>query len=138
MTKYVLTMTEAQARMMIAALDFFSRMKMGQFGELIDLVMPITPGTVDNYLSRKECAEQVLLAVRNILMPDLRGMNSLAGSYGVYRSEDTERVFNAMLAIRSCIAWHKNPQGGYEVIYDRPRAINVTEEMPKCEVVEDA
>jgi len=133
MTKYRLEMTEEQARMMIAALDFWMRMRMGQFGELIDLVMPVSPdGNVDDYLQKKECAEQVLLCVRNLLMPDLRGMNSLFGSYSVYKLPETERAFDLLKSIRSCIAWHNNPDGGYEVIYDRPHG-----EAPKCEAVED-
>ena len=67
-------------------------------------------------------------------MPEL----SRNASWGVYKFEETERAFNILKAVGRDIVWHNNLQGGYEVIYDRPMAINVEEEMPKCEAIDDA
>ena len=127
--KYRLEMNEAQARTVIAALDFWMRMRIGQWDELARLTPPPPNGNIADYQAARDKAKDLLLQARDVVMPELQDMHSLDGSFGVYKFPETERA---------CIAWHKNPQGGYEVIYDRPRAINVAEEMPKCEVVEDA
>ena len=136
MTKYRLEMNEEQARTVIAALDLAIRIRLGQWNEIVDQCLECDYDDIDEYLKRKEDAVYILEQAREIVMPELEG-KIMACSYGVYKFDYTERAFNVLKAVRSCIAWHKNPQGGYEVIYDRPRAINVTEEMPKCEVVED-
>lgn len=137
MTKYRLEMNEAQARTVISALDFLMRMRIGQWDELADLCMDCDYQDEDDfsaYRNKRDELSKRLFQARQIAMPDCpRG-----GSFGVYKFEGTERAFNVLKAVRSCIAWHENPKGGYEVIYDRPHAINVTEEMPRCEVVEDA
>lgn len=135
MTRYRLEMNEEQARTVIAALDFLMRMRIGQWDELRHLCWNFgnTAGTQE-YETKRNAIDEKLMEVRQIVMPDL----PRNGSWGVYKFENTERAFNILKAVRSCIAWHKNPKGGYEVIYDRPRAINVPEEMPRCEVVKDA
>jgi hypothetical protein len=126
-------MNEKQARTVIAALDFWTRMRIGQWKELVELCLPCDYEHIDEWCRKRDDAELLIMSVRDKVMPEL----SYNASYGVFRFEETERAFNVMEAVRSAIAWHKNPQGGYEVIYDRPRAINVAEEMPKCEVVDD-
>ena len=132
MTKYCMTMTEEQARLVIRALDFFSRMRMGQFGELIGLVLPVSGGDIDDYVARRDEVERILLDARDVLMPDLRDMNSLHGSFGVYHFADSTRAFHALQAIRSCIAWHNNPAGGVTVEFNRPPG-----DAPRCEAVDD-
>lgn len=135
MTKYRLEMTEEQARTVIAApLDFWTRMRIGQWRELIELCLPFDREHIDEWCQKRDVAELLIMSVRDKVMPEL----TYNASYGVFRFEDTERAFNVMKEVRSCLAWHKNPKGGYEVIYDRPMAIHVNEVMPKCEVVEDA
>lgn len=134
MTRYRLEMNEEQARTVIAALDFWMRMRLGQWRELAELCIDWEPGHIEENCLQRDELEDALSDARKIVMPDL----PRNASWGVYKFENTERAFNILKAVRSCIAWHNNPQGGYEVIYDRPFAINVTEEMPKCEVVEDA
>ena len=137
MTKYKLEMNEKQARTVIAALDFLMRMRIGQWDELADLCIECdyqNDNDFSEYMDKRDEVIKRLFQARQIAMPEL----TRGASWGVYKFENTERAFNILKAVRSCIAWHNNPQGGYEVIYDRPRAINVTEEMPRCEVVEDA
>jgi hypothetical protein len=74
------------------------------------------------------------MQLRQIAIPALKRNES----WGVYKFPETERAFNVMKAVRSCIAWHKVPKGGITVNFDRPHPVNVAEKMPKCEVVEDA
>ena len=132
MTKYRLEMTEEQARSMIGALDLAIRIKLGQWGELIEHCMVWEPSKTDEYCRRRDEAEVVLLKARNIVMPELMDMNSLHGSHGVYSGEERERLYNLLLAVRSCIAWHNHPEGGYTVDFRKPMDIYEREEMPRC------
>lgn len=137
MTRYRLEMNEEQARTVIDALDFWMRMRIGQWEELTDLCLEPTPDSfkaIEKYYENRETANEKLFEARRIVMPEL----TKNASWGVYKFPETERAFNVMKAVRSCIAWHKNPNGGYLVIYDKPMAVNVTEPMPKCEAIEDA
>lgn len=140
MTKYRLEMNEEQALVTVAALDLAIRIRLGQWGEIVEQCMAWDKEaeSIEEWSMRRDDAEALLLQARDIVMPELRSMHSIAGGHGVFAKDETERAFNVMKAVRSCLAWHNNPKGGYEVIYDRPMAIHVNEEMPKCEVVEDA
>ena len=133
MTKYVLTMNEEQAQTVISALDFYMRMRIGQWDELRYLCFNEPIEDVSKYRMLADTIDEKLFEVRQIVLPEL----TRGASYGVYKFENTERAVNVLKAIRSARAWYRNPKGGYECIYDRPMAINVREEMPQCEVVED-
>ena len=132
MTKYCMTMTEDQARLVIRALDFFSRMRMGQFAELIDLVLTVEGDDIDDYRKRRNEAARILLEARDVLMPELRDMHSLHGSYSVYMFDDARAAWHTLQAIRSCIAWHNNPAGGWTVDFDKP-----FDDAPTVEAVDD-
>ena len=127
MAEYVLTMTEKQARLFMAALDFYMRMRIGQWYEAIDLCLPIE--TDDNNRQRKGEAKKALLDARTIVMPDLPND---AAYYSVFSFPETRQAYNALLSIRSCIAWHEHPEGGIGVIFDRPMG-----DAPKCEAICD-
>ena len=131
--KYELTMTEAQARVTIAALDFWMRMRLGQWRELAELCIEYELGNAEDYCRKRDDAEQILMDARKTIMPEIpRG-----SSYGVYHFPETERAFNVLKAIRSCMAWHDHPEGGWTVIFDRPMAIRVSEKMPVCAAKEE-
>ena len=135
--KYVLTMNEEQARVTMAALDLYMRLRIGQWDELADLCIECDYENEDDFFAYREKRDEVrkrLLHARQIAMPEL----TRGSSWGVYKFEKTERAFNVLKAIRSARAWHNNPKGGYECYYDRPMPIHVREEMPSCEVVDDA
>lgn len=134
-TKYVLEMDEEQARITIAALDFWMRMKLGQWKELIELCMSLADcESVEKYLERGEKAEKFLLQARKEIMPELS--DSLYHSHGVYNSRDTTQGFNILRAVRSCIAWHRNPEGGWTVDFDKPVSMH-GEALPTCKTRED-
>ena len=136
-TKYVLTMTEEQTKTLVNSLDLAIRIRMGQWGEIVEQCMKFERGDVEGWCKRRDEAEAILLRARDIIMPELADMHSLSGGHGVYAQEITERAYNVLLAVRSCIAYHDKPEGGYTVNFNKPMAIHVAEEMPKCEVVED-
>ena len=132
--KYMLTMNEEQADITIKALDLYTRLRIGQWEELAELCIYFEPKNIDDYCEKRDTAREILLAARRVVMPEL----TRGASFGVYKFPETERAFNVLKAVRSARAWHNNPQGGWTVDFDRPRAINVAEEMPACEVVNDA
>lgn len=136
MTKYNLEMNEEQARTVIAALDLSMRIRLGQWKEIIEACMDFEPEKIDEWCERSDKAEDILLQARKIVMPELTG--GWGHSYGVYNREDTERAYNVLLAVRSCLAYHNKPEGGVTVDFREPMDIHVKEEMPKCEAVEDA
>ena len=129
MKKYVLEMNEEQARITAKALDFYIRMRIGQWKELVDVCYSMKN---EDYLEKKDMLEHILLSARNILMPELN--KTFSQSYGVFNFEDTERAFNVMKAVRSCTAYDNHPEGGLTVDFDEPIPIYVNEPMPKCEV----
>jgi hypothetical protein len=124
-------MTEEQARCVVAAIDLSMRIRLGQWKEIIEACMDFEPEKIDEWCERRDKAEDILLQARKIVMPELTGWGH---SYGVYNREDTERAYNVLLAVRSCLAYHNKPEGGYTVDFRRPMDIHVHEEMPKCEV----
>lgn len=135
MTKYRLEMTEKQARCLVAALDLAIRVRLGQWGEIVEQCLDLEPGktSIDEYCKKREEAVNLLFEARRVVMPELQG----CACYGVYSKETTERAFNLLLAVRSCMAWHNEPDGGITVDFDKPLAVNVSETLPKCEAVED-
>ena len=135
MTKYKLEMNEKQARITVAAMDFAMRVWLGQWREIIECCMKFEPDKTSEWCERRDEAEAILLQARKIVMPELTGWGH---SYGVYNRPETERLYNVLLAVRSAIAYHNKPEGGYTVDFREPMAIHVNEEMPKCEVVADA
>ena len=134
MTRYRLKMNEKQARVTVAALDFAMRVWLGQWREIVERCMKYEPGKLDEWCERREEAEALLLQARKIVMPELTGWGN---HYGVYNRQETERLYNVLLAVRSCLAYHDHPEGGTTVNFREPMSIYVNEEMPKCEVVED-
>jgi len=135
--RYVLTMTEKQARCVVAALDLAIRIRLGQWNEIVEQCLDCDYDDIDEYLKRKEDAVHILEQAREIVMPELEG-KIMACSYGVYKFDYTERAFNVLKAVRACLAWNENPEGGITVNFDKPFAVHVAEEMPKCEAIEDA
>ena len=134
MTRYRLEMTEEQARVTVAALDLALRVWLGQWREIIECCMKYEPKKMDEWCERRDEAEAVLLQARKIVMPELTGWGN---SYGVYNRPETERLYNVLLAVRSCLAYNEQPEGGITVNFREPMAIHVNEELPRCEVVEE-
>jgi len=128
-TKYVLKMqNEDQARTVVAALDFWIRMRIGQWKELVDLCLHFDKENIEEWCQRRDEAELLIMGVRDKVMPELRD-NAF---YGVFRFPETERALNLLKAVRSAIAWHNKPEGGWTVDFDRPMVMEVKEDLPEC------
>lgn len=113
--KYTLEVTGAQADVLVAALDLFSRMSLGQISELenhwrIYGKMVET----DDY----ETLRNSFFGLKKVAL----GLEPNA-SYGIFSQEihDTNRVaWDLQQVIRNCVSWDRNPEGGMTVNYDKP------------------
>lgn len=130
-TKYVLEMTDDQARIACAAFEFYTRMRLGQFKELVNLCVPYSD---DEWLKKSTEGEDALLEVRKIIFPDLAP--HWGHSYGVYNFPETLDAWQLLQAVRSCRAWHEHPEGGLTVNFDRPIK-HEGKPVPVCKAVEE-
>ena len=79
--KYILELNEEQARIVSAACEFFSRVKCGQFGRIVEECVGVP--YPDNY----EEVARAMLKFRSLLYPDLHGIGH---SYGMGKFRDAD------------------------------------------------
>lgn len=126
--RYVLTMTKEQAIVAERACELYCRLIDGQLDELNhDLLLRETR---ENICERREEAMDLLLQLKKIYFPELRGHGH---SYGLGHNIVADRSWVVYQAIRFCRAWQDNPDGGIGCHFDPPFAPN-TEPIPQCVV----
>lgn len=91
-----LELTEDQARLVGRACEFFARVKIGQFGEILNNCLDVKIQG-EEYWDRKAAAEAYLLMARSQIYPDLQGMGH---SYGIGRFDDADKAFDVYQVIR--------------------------------------
>lgn len=91
-----LTMTEEQAKIVSIACEFYARVRMGQFNEIVWNMLDIKIPSGE-YCERRERAEQLLLEARKQLYPDLHGAGH---SYGIGKFIDADMAFDVHQVIR--------------------------------------
>lgn len=135
---YELNLTEEEATVVLQAMEFFVRIRIGQWRELIELCLPMTnindDRSVEEYLEKQESIEIFLMAARKIVMPELP--KDLHGSYGVYNHKDTTILWEIYQTLRRTRAFHRNPSGGHTVDFDPPLGIS-GEALPSCTVIDN-
>lgn len=131
-TKYVLTLTTEQLLTVSKACEFYSRVMMGQFGEIAFETMMQSIDR-DDYCERREAMEDLLFQARKIAFPDLVGRGH---SYGIGHNQSADRAWNAYQALRYARAWHEHPEGGGTVDFHPPYPAG-GESIPKCKVCEE-
>ena len=110
-----LTLTDEQAKIVARACEFYARIMMGQFNEIVwhtldkDLMC-------DDYCERRDNAEQLLFEARKYLYPELRGVGH---SYGIGKFKDADMSFDVYQVIRPFFGDNRTPFSYYE--------------LPKCE-----
>lgn len=102
---YRLTMTEEQARVIARACEFISRIKMGQFDEIIYECLTHQVNDAD-YCERRESAMNLLYDARREIYPELHGMGH---SYGLGRFRDADIAFNTHILIRHALGYGEPP-----------------------------
>lgn len=109
MGKIKLTLTEEQAQVVSTACEFYARIRMGQFNEILIATMS---GDVsfDNFCSRRKEAERLLLEARKQLYPDLDGIGH---SYGIGKFMDADQAFDVHQVLRYALGGKKEPWSNY-------------------------
>lgn len=114
--KYNIVVDEQQARILVAALDLYARIGIGQFTEVVRVYnyawkMPIP--MVDRLVDAMNGAKLVI------------GFGP-GGSYGIHSPDVHDvfrRAFDIQCVIRHRLAFDGTPEGGLGVDFDEPRQI---------------
>ena len=114
-----LSLTEEQARIVSTACDFYARVRLGQFNEILFHCLDIHP-LPDDYYERRELAESLLMVARKQIYPELHGAGH---SYGIGKFKDADLSFDVHQVIRHVMGSGQSPFSYYE--------------LPKCRRVED-
>lgn len=130
--RYVLTLTTEQLLTVSKACEFYSRVMMGQFGEIAHETM-MQSVRQDDFCTRREMMEDLLFQARKFAFPDLHGRGH---SYGIGHNKSADRAWNAYQALRYARAWHEHPEGGITVDFGPPYSAG-GESIPDCRVLTD-
>lgn len=114
-----LTMSEETAKVVSAACDFYSRMRIGQYGELIQRMMDGYPDI--DWRRRRDEAETLLYMARARIMPELEYTEH---SWGIGRFEDADRAFDVHQVLRQKFGDHREP-------------FTLFDELPVCERIDN-
>lgn len=110
---FTLEMTEEQARVLMTACEFYARVKMGQFQEIVF------------HCAEKHCPKDhdatlnAWLELRKQIFPELKGAGH---SYGIGYSKQADTAFDIYQVVRQ----H----------FGDPRSVFSYDEVPKCTVKE--
>jgi hypothetical protein len=92
--KFELVLNEEQARLVMTACDFYSRMMLGQFQELTYRAMDLR---AEDYCERRESADTLIFEARKYIFPELHGRGH---SYGVGKFKDADQAYDVFQVIR--------------------------------------
>jgi hypothetical protein len=125
---YVLTLTSTQAHVLLGALDFYSRIGIGQLEELLR-VLP-------TYGQLSEVQQGVAYEAVRKLKQLLTGFDMNA-SWGIASREVKECykiVYDIQQVLRNKVAWTELPKGGstWAVNFDKPSPVSL-EPLSHCE-----
>ena len=126
--RYALLLSPEQAKLLSSACEFYARMMMGQWQELIFHTMTVKDHPKD-YCEAREDAEQLLLEARAKVFPEL--IKSFGHSYGVHKFRDADLVWEIYEVVRHCIAWTEHPKGDITVDFGPPMSLS-GEPLPEC------
>lgn len=130
-TKYILTLSSEQARVVSRACELFTRLHIGQLTELTWELMDFSH---KDFCERRDAAEPLLRQLRQLYFPDL----VLPGaSYGVgsqsHPDLDSDRAWDVYQVLHNVRAWHEHPEGGVSVDFHSPLPTS-GEPLASCEV----
>lgn len=116
---YHLSLTERQAQVITEALDFFSRIGMGQLEEIAHVLRVYTKPSESSSLQsyRLDELKRLIREAANVWM------GSPCGCHGISSEEigDVFRVaWDLHQVIRHRLSWDRHPNGGLQVSFDTP------------------
>ena len=91
-----LILSDEHARIISNACEFYARIKIGQFGEIIGVTLDDSL-PIEEYCSRRDKAEHFLLEARKFIYPELHGIGH---SYGIRKFEDAMLAYGSHQAIQ--------------------------------------
>lgn len=106
-----LTLTDQQAQIVSTACEFYARIKIGQFKEIIWHTLSVKLPT-DNFCERRDLAETNLLEARSFIYPELHGVGH---SYGVGKFEEADKSFDVYQVLRQQFGDSRTPFSYYPV-----------------------
>ena len=110
-----LKLTEEQAQIVSKACEFFARIRMGQYMEIVHNCLDVKQ---EHYSEKREALSRVLLHAREFTHPDLE--RTFGHSYGMGKYEDADRAFDVHQVIRHALGDDREPFSHYD--------------LPKCEL----
>lgn len=124
----------------VKALDFYSRIWIGQYLEIDDEMIWIKKRTYDEI--RENEIIPLFLQLRNRLMPaSIRDIGqTLYASYGIFSDKVDERAgtaYDMQQAIRYTFAWFLHPEGGWTVDFGPPLRAGRVYPVPKASCIKN-
>ena len=113
-----LRLTDSQAQVVSQACEFYSRIVLGQFKEIIFEL--VNHDTVDAVLEHRSKIESLLYEARDLIYPDLHGLGQ---SYGIGKFERADTAYDVHQALRS--------------LFGDARTLFSYHELPKATRIED-
>lgn len=106
-----LTLTDEQARIVSRACEFYARILMGQFHEIVWDCLDLRPETGD-FCERRDEAERLLYEARKHIYPELHGRGH---SYGIGKFEHADKAFDVHQVIRYAMGHWRSPFSYHEL-----------------------
>ena len=129
--EYVLHMDEETARVVSRACELYMRLRCGQFQELRYLTVMPQGKNDPTFGERLDKCSAALLEAKKAAFPELNGPGH---SYGVGHFRAADTAWNVYQVVRYVMAWHKHPEGGITVNFNKPLKYSDAP-MPRCEVI---
>lgn len=129
--RYVLTLTEGQAKVVGQACELYCRLHIGQLTELNHELL--LAENKDNICERRNAADALLLKLKELYFPQLHGHGH---SYGVGKYAWADRAWDVYTTLRYRMSWYHHPEGGIGVNFDCPMQFG-DEPLPKCEITHE-
>lgn len=98
-------LTQEQVKLLSNICEFYARVRMGQFNEIVWTILDMSLPT-DDYCQRRDAAEQILLDARKVLYPELYGGGH---SYGIGKFADADQVYDVHQVIRYALDHWRTP-----------------------------
>lgn len=111
----VLKLTEEQAKVAALACEFYARMRMGQFGEILlnpEVLREMMSQNPDGFCDRRDQAMSHLFKAREYIYPELKGRGH---SFGIAKFEDADRAFDIHQVIRYAMGDPRSPFSFYDL-----------------------
>lgn len=124
----------------IKALDFYSRIWIGQYLEIDSEMIWLKKRTYDEILENE--IVPLFLQLRNRLMPEsIRDIGqTLYASYGIFSDKVDERAgtaYDMQQVIRYTLAWFLHPEGGWTVDFGSPLRAGRIYPVPKASCIKN-